>query len=269
MGRVSDKVVIVTGGTSGIGEATCLLLAQEGATVAVTERNEERGKKVVDMILRNGGKAHFWQLDVSKEAEVEEVINSIVSLYGKIDGLVNNAGISGSYKNNTGKGFLGGPRIHELSEAEWNEVQDINVKGVFFCTKHVIPHLLKNGGGSIVNVSSIAGLGGQNGLPHYSASKGAVRLMTKADALDYVHDNIRVNSVHPGLTWTNMFERSAINGVTKEAISARILKNHPFVMQRFAESIEIAQGILFLISDESSIMTGSELVMDGGRTAGG
>jgi NAD(P)-dependent dehydrogenase (short-subunit alcohol dehydrogenase family) len=141
------------------------------------------------------------------------------------------------------------------------------VKGVFFCTKHTIPHFLKNGGGSIVNVSSVAGLSGQKGLPHYTASKGAVRLMTKQDALDYVHDNIRVNSVHPGLTWTNMFERAAINGVTKEMIGARLLKSYPRVMQRFAESSEIAQGILFLISDESSIMTGSELVMDGGLTA--
>jgi len=274
MGRVSDKVVIVTGGTSGIGESTCMLLAKEGATVAVTGRNDEAGKKVVDAILKNGGKAQFWHMDTSIEAEVEAAIKSIAETFGRIDGLVNNAGIGGT-----------GGKTHTVTEAQWDATMAINVKGVFFCTKHVIPYMLKNNSGSIANISSAVAIVSSPMLPpEYSASKASVRLMSKTDALIYAKSNIRVNSVHPGPIWTPFFRKSA-DSFMKEGLLKRVVLGIVFSsfferifrslfasqlsipMKRVADPMEIAYGIVFLISDESSFITGSELVMDGGLTA--
>ena len=174
MDRVKDKVAIVTGGAYGIGQAICRVLAQEGAAVAVTDIQDAAGKKLTEEINAAGGKATFWHLDTTKEDEVTRVFNEVTRAFGKLDVLVNNAGIAGVNKP-----------THEISVEEWDKVIDVNVKGVFLCTKQAIPAMQKNGGGSIINLSSIYGLVGATDLPPYHASKGAVRLMSKTDALFY------------------------------------------------------------------------------------
>jgi len=251
MKRTENKVVIVTGGALGIGRETCILLAQEGAKVAVTDVLDKEGKILAEEINHSGGVAKFWHLDVSDEEEVEKVYANMVKEFGKLDATVNNAGIAGADKP-----------THELSEKEWDTVMNVNVKGVFFCTKHAIAHMKQSGSGSIVNLSSIYGLVGAGDLPPYHASKGAVRLMSKNDALIYAEDNIRVNSVHPGFIWTPLVEELGKNspGFRKNLDSL-----HP--LGHIGEPIDIAYGILYLISDESKFVTGSELVIDGGYTA--
>jgi NAD(P)-dependent dehydrogenase (short-subunit alcohol dehydrogenase family) len=194
--------------------------------------------------------AKFWHLDVANEHEVERIFAEVAKEFGKLDATVNNAGISGADKP-----------THELTENEWNTVMNVNVKGVFFCTKHAIAHMKKSGGGSIINLSSIYGLVGAGDIPAYHASKGAVRLMSKNDALIYAKDNIRVNSVHPGFIWTPLVEKFGKNspGFRKNLDSL-----HP--IGHIGEPLDIAYGILYLISDESKFVTGSELVIDGGYT---
>jgi NAD(P)-dependent dehydrogenase (short-subunit alcohol dehydrogenase family) len=250
MKRVEEKVVIVTGGALGIGRETCILLAKEGAKVAVTDVLDKEGKKLAEEINHSGGVAKFWHLDVAKESEVEKVFAEVVKEFGKLNATVNNAGIAGADKP-----------THELTEEEWDMVMNVNVKGVFFCTKHAIAYLKKSGNGSIVNLSSIYGLVGAGDIPPYHASKGAVRLMSKNDAMIYAKDNIRVNSVHPGFIWTPLVEELGkdISGFRKNLDSL-----HP--IGHIGESIDIAYGILYLISDESKFVTGSELVIDGGYT---
>jgi NAD(P)-dependent dehydrogenase (short-subunit alcohol dehydrogenase family) len=250
MKRTENKVVIVTGGALGIGRETCILLAQEGAKVAVTDVLDKEGKILAEEINHSGGVAKFWHLDVSDEEEVEKVYANVVKEFGKLDATVNNAGIAGADKP-----------THELSEKEWDTVMNVNVKGVFFCTKHAIAHMKKSGGGSIVNLSSIYGLVGAGDIPPYHASKGAVRLMSKNDALIYAKDNIRVNSVHPGFIWTPLVEEL---GKDTPGFRKNLDSLHP--IGHIGEPIDIAYGILYLISDESKFVTGSELVIDGGYT---
>ncbi len=255
MGRVEGKVAIVTGGSLGIGRATCLLLAKEGARVAVTDILDKEGREVVDEIKNAGGVAEFWHLDTTKEEEVKRVFADVAKEFGKIDVLVNNAGIAGVNKP-----------THEIAEEEWDKVMNVNVKGVFFCTKHAIPYMKKAGGGSIINLSSIYGLVSAPDIPPYHASKGAVRLMSKTDALLYAKNNIRVNSVHPGYIWTPLVEdlgRRSPQGV--EAFRKQLDALHP--IGHVGEPNDIAYGILYLASDESKFVTGSELVIDGGYTA--
>ena len=254
MDRVEGKVAIVTGGARGIGRATCLLLAKEGAKVAVTDILDEEGQQVVDEIKGFGKVAQFWHLDVSIEQEVAAVFTDVHQTFGEINVLVNNAGIMGANKP-----------THEIAEEEWDKVMSVNVKGTFFCTKHAIPHMKEVGGSSIINVSSIYGMVSSNDMPPYHASKGAIRLMTKTDALFYAKDKIRVNSVHPGLIWTPMVE-----GVLKRLGSAetgRKLVGNMLPIGRVGEPEDIAHGILYLASDESTFVTGSELVIDGGHIA--
>ncbi len=251
MERLKDKVVVVTGGALGIGKETCLLLAKEGAKVAVTDILDREGEKLIGEIKKAGGEAKFWHLNVAAESEVEKVYAEVVREFGKLDSTVNNAGISGVNKP-----------THELTEAEWDQVMDINVKGVFFCTKHAIPHMKKAGGGSIVNLSSIYGIIGAGDIPHYHASKGAVRLMTKNDALIYAPDKIRVNSVHPGFIWTPLVEEF---GKDVPNFRENLDSLHP--IGHVGEPLDIAYGIVYLVSDESKFVTGSELVIDGGYTA--
>lgn len=255
MKRLEGKVAVVTGGVLGIGRATSLLLAKEGAKVAVLDLKDKEGQIVIDEINKNGGTAKFWHLDTTKEKEVISVFADIVSEFGKIDVLVNNAGISGVDKP-----------THEITEAEWDNVINVNVKGVFFCAKHAIPYMQKAGSGSIINMSSIYGLVGAGDIPPYHASKGAVRLMSKNDALHYAKDNIRVNSIHPGFIWTPLVEdlgqRSA-DGVV--AFRTHLDSLHP--IGHVGEPTDIAYGVLYLASDESKFVTGSELVIDGGYTA--
>lgn len=255
MQRVKDKSIIITGGALGIGKAASLLCGQHGAKVAVTDINDSEGQKVVKQIQDTGGDAHFWHLNTANEKEVQNVFKAINQEFGRIDVLVNNAGIAGVNKP-----------THEITEEEWDALMAVNVKGVFFCTKHVIPYMQQNKGGSIINLSSIYGLIGAPDLPPYHASKGAVRLMTKTDAMLYAKDNIRVNSVHPGYIWTPLVEKLGEqfpDGMT--AYRKHLDSLHP--LGHVGEPNDIAYGILYLASDESKLMTGSELVIDGGYTA--
>jgi NAD(P)-dependent dehydrogenase (short-subunit alcohol dehydrogenase family) len=253
--RVNNKVVIVTGGALGIGQAACNLLAAEGAKVAITDINALEGHEVKKNIERLGGMAEFWHLDISHEDQVAAIFADIQQTFGKIDVLVNNAGIAGTDKP-----------THELTEAQWDQVFNINVKGLFFCTKHVIPYLQANGGGSIINLSSIYGIISAPDLPPYHASKGAVRLMTKTDALLYAKDKIRVNSIHPGFIWTPLVASLANKqGFNEQAYREKLATLHP--VGHMGEPIDIAYGIVYLASDESKFITGSELVIDGGYTA--
>lgn len=252
MDRVKDKIVVVTGAGSGIGESACLLLAEEGAKVAVTGRDPKKCQHVVDQITKNGGLAKFWRLDTTDEQEVESCMRSIYETFGAIDGLVNNAGIGGTTH-----------QTHKTSTQEWDQVMNVNVRGVFFCTRAVLPFMIERGGGSIVNISSIAGMVASIGVSSaYTTSKGAIRMLTKSDAISYAKNNIRVNSVHPGFVWTPILAPAESRGLKREDLA----KLAP--MNRVADPDEIAKGILFLISNESSYITGSELVMDGGVLAG-
>ena len=255
MARTAGKVAVVTGGALGIGAATCTMLAREGAAVAITDVLEKEGQELAERIRADGGKAQFWTLDVTDEAAVERVFNEVANTFGKLDVLVNNAGISGADKP-----------THELTAEEWDKVININVRGVFFCTKHAIPHMRRAGSGSIINLSSIYGIIGAPDLPPYHASKGAVRLMTKTDALLYAKDKIRVNSVHPGFIWTPLVEqlaKSSPQGL--EAYRRELDAKHP--IGHVGEPDDIAAGIVYLASDEAKFVTGSELVIDGGYTA--
>lgn len=255
MGRVENKVALVTGGALGIGRAICELFAREGAAVAVTDILEAEGQAVVDAITAAGGKAAFWRMDVAQEASVRQTVAAIAAHFGRIDILVNNAGISGADKP-----------PHEISEEEWDAVFAVDVKGAFFCTKHVVPLMLAQGGGSIVNISSIYGAIGSADVPPYHAAKGAVRLMTKTDAMYYARHGIRVNSVHPGTIMTELVRGMAQNApegyeVYMEGRNRIHPIGHP------GEPIDVAYGVLYLVSDEARFVTGSELYIDGGYTA--
>ena len=255
MGRLENKVAIVTGGARGIGKATCQLMAEEGAKVAVTDIIQDEGEEAAKEIKNAGGTADFWRLDTTQEAEVQEVIGDIAEKFGGIHILVNNAGISGPNE-----------ATEHISVEDWQKVMDVNVKGVFLCTKHVISHLRKAGGGSIINLSSIYGIISAPDLPPYHASKGAIRLMTKTDALVYAAEKIRVNSVHPGYIWTPLVEELAENsGQGVEEFRHDLDSRHP--LGHVGEPEDIAYGILYLASEEAKFVTGSELVIDGGYTA--
>jgi NAD(P)-dependent dehydrogenase (short-subunit alcohol dehydrogenase family) len=255
MNRVKGKVAIVTGAALGIGRATAILLAKEGAKVAITDLRDKEGKDLAQRIKDDGDEAGYWHLDVAREKEVRHVFEKIHERFGKIDILVNNAGIAGANKP-----------THEITEEEWDRVQSVNVKGVFLCTKHAIPFMREARGGSIINLSSIYGLIGAGDVPPYHASKGAVRLMTKNDALLYAKEKIRVNSVHPGYIWTPMVEGFGTEtGKSMETFRKEIAALHP--LGHIGEPDDIAYGILYLASDESKFVTGSELVIDGGYTA--
>ena len=256
MDRVKDKVAIVTGGALGIGRASCFLLSREGARVAVTDVLDDQGRKTASEIQNAGGTAEYWHLDVSNEADVTRVSAEVNRRFGRIDVLVNNAGISGVNRP-----------THEVTESEWDALMAINVKGVFFCTKHVIPYMKEGGrGGSIINLSSIYGIVGGGDVPPYHASKGAVRMMAKNDALIYALDRIRVNSVHPGFIWTPMVEKFAADlpgGV--DAVRKQFDSKHP--LGHIGEPDDIGWAIVYLASEESKFVTGTELVVDGGYTA--
>ncbi len=252
MNRLQGKVAIVTGSALGIGRATAIRLAEEGARVAITDLLDAEGEKTASEI---GPNAAFWHLDVTKETEVANVINDVVKKWGRLDVLVNNAGIAGANKP-----------TDQLTEKEWDTVMNVDVKGVFFCTKHAIPQMRKSGKGSIINLSSIYGLVGAGDIPPYHAAKGAVRLMSKNDAITYAKENIRVNSVHPGFIFTPMVDNFAKEAGDQAAEVRKALDAlHP--VGHIGEPDDIAWGIVYLASDESKFVTGSELVIDGGYTA--
>ncbi len=254
MDRLKGKVAAITGASLGLGKATAVRMAEEGASVAVLDVLLPQAEAVAREIVGRGGRARAWACDVSKEPDVKRCLDEAATEFGKLDVLVNNAGISGTNKP-----------THELTEAEWDRVQAVNVKGVFFCTKHAIPHLRRAGGGAIINLSSIYGLIGAPDVPPYHASKGAVRLMTKTDALIYASDKIRVNSIHPGFIWTPMVDNFL--GSMEDAEAARKATDALHPLGHMGEPDDIAWGAVYLASDEAKFVTGTELVIDGGYTA--
>lgn len=256
MKRVEGRTCIVTGGSLGIGRACVVRLAEHGARVAIFDVDDEAGNALAEESRTRGLEVEYWHVDVSDEQAVKDATDAVASRFGSLQVLVNNAGIAGPDKP-----------THELTEAEWERVQAINVKGVFLCTKHAIPHMRRAGPGSIVNLSSIYGLVGAPDVPPYHASKGAVRLMSKTDAMLYAADRIRVNSLHPGYIRTPMVEHHLRDrGATDlEAACEEVGALHP--LGHMGEPDDIAWAVVYLASDESKFVTGSELVVDGGYTA--
>ncbi len=255
MNRVAGKVAVVTGGALGIGRASAIRLAEEGAAVAVLDINDDAGKAVAAEIEGSGGQAGYWHVDVADEEAIRQCYEEVAERFGGLHVLVNNAGIAGVDKP-----------TDEVSREEWETLFNINVTGVFLCTKHAIGHMRKAGSGSIINLSSIYGLIGAADLPPYHASKGAVRLMSKNDALFYASENIRVNSIHPAYIWTPLVEdlgKQHPDGV--EAFRKLLDDKHP--IGHVGEPDDIAWGVVYLASDESKFVTGSELIIDGGYTA--
>ncbi|HZK26642.1 MAG TPA: glucose 1-dehydrogenase [Thermoclostridium sp.] len=257
MGRLENKVAIITGGALGIGEASAELFAKEGAKVVVADINETEGRRLVDSIKKDGGEAIFLKLDVADEENWKEVISETIKKYGKLNVLVNNAGVSL------------GKTIEETTLEEWNWIMDINSTGVFLGTKYAIIAMKDNGENcSIINRSSIDGQVGEWDLAAYCASKGSVTLLTKVAALHcgYKGYKIRVNSVHPAYIHTALTEKEAADsGLEKDEYFANVGKLHP--IGYIGRPIDIAYGDVYLASDESLFMTGAELTIDGGWTA--
>jgi cyclopentanol dehydrogenase len=249
MNRVQGKVILVTGGAMGMGQSHSELLASQGAWVFVADMNTEAGLATAQSIRKLGGKADFLALDVTKEADWNAAVGQIIERAGRVDVLVNNAGI-----------LILKP-VQDTSIEEWDRIFEVNARGVFIGTRTVIPFMQKAGGGTIVNVSSIYGLVGAPGASAYEASKGAVRLFTKSCAVDLAPLNIRVNSVHPGVIETQMTRDMLADPVIRPALLG------PTLLKRPAQPIEVSQAVLFLASDESSFVHGAELVVDGGYTA--
>ncbi len=248
--RLAGKVAFISGGARGMGATEAKLFANEGAAVAIGDVLEEAGKRTEAEINQSGGQALFVPLDVTSEQSWLDAIGATVAKFGKLDILVNNAGVSAH------------GMIEFTTEADWDRVMDVNSKGPFLGTKAAIPEMRKSGGGSIINISSQLGLvGTEMSSPQYQSSKGAIRLLTKTTALQYAPDGIRCNSVHPGPVNTDMTADSRGNPENLGKMVGRI------PMGRYGEPVEIANGVLYLASDESGFVTGSELVLDGGWTA--
>jgi len=248
--RLEGKVALISGGARGMGAEAGRLFTKEGAKVVLGDVLEAEGKITVEEIRAAGGEATFVRLDVTSESDWAGAVTEAERLYGKLDVLVNNAGIGG------------GNRIEDTTLADWERIMAVNSTGVFLGTRAVIPAMRRAGGGSIVNISSQLGLvGTDNSSPQYQASKGAVRLLTKATAIQYAKDGIRANSVHPGPIVTAMTERRRADPETYRLMVSRI------PLGRYGKPHEVALGVLYLASDEASFVTGSELVIDGGWTA--
>ena len=256
MARLDGKIAIVTGATRGIGEATAIRLAEEGAAVLVAGQNAERGTAVAEAIGATGGRARFQALDVTDEAAWQAAIDGVMAEHGRLDVLVNNAGITQAEP------------IEQVSLETWRRIMAVNADGVFLGTKLAIPAMRASGGGSIINLSSILGLVGTMNLAAYTASKGAVRYFTKCVALECARDgsNIRVNSVHPAFIHTPMMDETAIrmHGSVAKGVE-EFGKLHP--VGHVGEPNDIANGVVYLASDEAKFVTGTELVIDGGYTA--
>lgn len=255
MKGLQSKVAVVTGGAHGIGAAACRRLAEEGARVAVTDLDDAAGEELAAAIRADGGTAVYHRLDVTDEQAVAQVFSSVREQWGSLDVLVNNAGIAGVNAS-----------PEETTAEDWRKVLDVNVMGVFHCTKHAVGAMREAGGGSIVNLSSIYGIIGAPDIPPYHASKGAVREMTKTDAMFFAGNGIRVNSVHPGFIWTPLVEELAENAPQSvEEFRRELDSRHP--IGHVGQPEDVASGIAFLASEDARFMTGSELVVDGGYTA--
>lgn len=245
MGRLDGKVAIISGGARGQGATEARMFAREGAKVVFGDILDDEGRKVEAEIQELGGEATYVHLDVTREADWQAAVDRAVSTYGKLDLLVNNAAI------------VAQGSIEDITEEAWDRLMAVNLKGVFLGTKHAIPEMRKAGGGSIINISSGAGIApAGNTVASYSASKGGVRLFSKATAIQHAKDKIRCNSVHPGPVETAMLSEEG-RGTLMDRVP----------LGRAGKPEEIAYGVLYLASDESSFVTGSELVIDGGRTA--
>ena len=247
--RLQNKVALISGGAKGMGAVEAKLFAKEGAKIVIGDVLETEGKQIEGEINKTGGECLFVPLDVTDENQWNEAVAATVKRFGKLDILINNAGIFRT------------SRVEETSSTEWDQVMDINAKGVFLGAKAAIPAMREAGGGSIINLSSVAGLVGAAYSSAYSASKGAVRLFTKSTAIQYATDGVRCNSIHPGVIQTDM---------TKEAIADSQFKAQrldPTPLARLGQPEDVAYGALYLASDESSFVTGAELVIDGGWTA--
>ena len=247
--RLENKVAMISGGARGMGAVEARLFAKEGAKVIIGDMLEEEGRRVEAEINETGGECVFVLLDVTNEDAWQRAVNLAVSRFGKLDILVNNAGIYRAHD------------VLETSSDEWDQVMAVNAKGVFLGTKYAIPEMRKAGAGSIVNISSVAGLVGSKLTSAYTASKGAVRLLTKSTAIQYASEGIRANSIHPGTIETPMTEGLLADETTREDRMNRT------PLGRLGQPEDVAYGALYLASDEASFVTGSELVIDGGRTA--
>ena len=249
--RLDGKVVLISGGARGQGAAEAKLFVKEGAKVVIGDILDVEGQRVEAEIAETGGECVYLHLDVTSEADWQKAVGRAVSEFGRLDVLVNNAGVTG-------------PRAVEDTTVEaWDWVMAVNAKGVFLGTKAAIPEMRRSGGGSIINISSIWGLVGSGAGPSaYHASKGAVRLFTKSTAIQYAAEGIRANSVHPGIIETDM---TTPNLLVDETARQRSADRHP--LGRVGQPEDVACGVLYLTSDESSFVTGSELVIDGGLTA--
>jgi NAD(P)-dependent dehydrogenase (short-subunit alcohol dehydrogenase family) len=250
MGKLEGKVALITGAGSGIGRATALLFAKEGAKVSVVDYVPAGGKETAKMVREAGGEAIFIEADVSKAADVEKMIKTTLDKYRRIDILYNNAGVMGAYAFTA-----------DTPEKKWDTILNINLKGVFLGSKHVIPVMLNQGGGVIINTASTAGIVGLPGLPAYCASKAGVIQLTKTMALEYADQNIRVNCICPGGIMTAMTQPP---GPDEPLPPFR--QSQP--MRRFGQPEEIARAALYLASDDSSYVTGAALVVDGGWATG-
>jgi meso-butanediol dehydrogenase/(S,S)-butanediol dehydrogenase/diacetyl reductase len=256
--RLKDRVTLITGGGSGIGRATALLFAKEGAKVVVASRSLEKGgrsspSETAAMIENSGGEAAAIKADVSKPTDVKEMIDATVEKFGRLDILFNNAGV----------GSVGS--ITDITEEDWDRVIDINLKGVFLCSRYAIPLMIRQEGGKIINTSSVNGLVASTDQAAYCASKGGVIMLTKAMALDYAPYNIRVNCICPATIETPMIKRNVSSLPEPEPTSK--MNQWLYPAKRFGKPEEVAHAALFLASDESSFVTGITLVIDGGMTS--
>jgi NAD(P)-dependent dehydrogenase (short-subunit alcohol dehydrogenase family) len=251
--KLTGRVAIVTGAASGIGRASAIAFAREGAKVVVVDKNNEGGEGTVSAIAADGHEAYFARVDVSKEADLKRMIEDTVARWERIDILFNNAGV-----------LLVRP-IEEMTEEEWDRVMSINVKAAFFAIKHVAPHMRRGGGGAILNTGSIASLTGQVGTPAYSASKGAIALLTKSLALDLGRDKIRVNCICPGITNTPMLREHLGQGSEGEARIRARLSRVP--LGDILTPEDVARAALYLVSDDSAGITGVLHLVDGGLLA--
>ncbi len=251
--KLSGKVAIVTGAASGIGRASAIAFARAGARVVVADWNDHSGEDTVAAIAAEGNEAFFVRLDVSKEADIQRMVEATVALWGGIDVLFNNAGV-----------LLVKP-LEEMTEEEWDRVMSINVKAAFFAIKHVLSHMRRRGGGAILNTGSVGSFVGQVGTPVYSASKGAIALLTKSLALDYGRDGIRVNCLCPGITDTPMLREHLGHGDEGETRIRSRLSRVP--LGRILSPEDVARAALYLVSEDSAGITGILHVVDGGYLA--
>ncbi len=252
--KLDGRVAIITGGNSGIGKATAILFAQEGAKVVVAGRNSSRGREVVDEIRKKGGDAVFVRTDVSKSEDVKNLVEKTVSRYGRIDVLFNNAALSP----------VG--TVLTTSEKDWRAVIDTNINGSFLCTRYVLPHMQKRGGGAIINTGSINSLMAMKDEAAYDASKGGVLMLTRATALDFAKDNIRVNCICPGAIETPMLRGILQLAPNPKEAEAELVRKH--ALGRIGTPEEVARVALFLASDDSSFVTGTAVAVDGGMLGG-